>query len=760
MSTLALFLLLSLGGGVASGTSVWQRPKCFNATDLASLNLPLVAPQRDPDLAPIVVEENNWSSQLLASMVGEVILSEVLGYEVATKTNDDYVMLAYETCARGISDLNFEVWSVSEADAYDHWIVKLGQCIDTGAVGYAGSNVLAIPKYLSDAYPNDYLDVGELYGTMQSARHFDRSGTTPESMLPFRERQFVPEWCALETSPPNSQHLLNQEPYFKFQVNVTKFSPYCFELITIDPNWNRNVLPSLVRNNRLNITIPYVGIYNYFTITMSKFAAKKPVFAYSWYPTVFWSIADMVRVRFKEYTSYCYRNYTVTTSTADVNGYSSVDCDYPQDSLRKLSSLRLRQDPRLADAVVFARQFTLTDDNINKMLSTVDETLSGGQYMGSVFNSACKWMKQNVKTWSLWIQITPPAPGRVLITLSASTRTMVTAVVVVSIVIVFILQVFLFVKRYDPVVSSADHQLCQLMLTGTYFGFAGVLTLISDQTYSCLLTPWLLAMSFALVFGIMIAKTQRLWLIFGETTLVIKVITNRQIVFRVAMYVVFETAIIVAWAIAGRPVMERTALSGLNDSMQCVSANSGVFLVLLIGPNAAILAYGAYLANQCRKIPENYNESSYMAAALYTTTLFFIIIIAVQSVESNTVDARYGFMGVCITASLVLCQAIMFVPKMYGVMHKAEGESLGSTTKVVPATHAPVTKATASTTIERVTEQIVVQLKALEEVKDRDLALQRVLKWAERTGTTTTLVTMNTQTPQGPPATGASSTDP
>lgn len=104
------------------------------------------------------------------------------------------------------------------------------------------------------------------------------------------------------------------------------------------------------------------------------------------------------------------------------------------------------------------------------------------------------------------------------------------------------------------------------------------------------------------------AKTQRLWLIFGETTLVIKVITNRQIVFRVAMYVVFETAIIVAWAIAGRPVMERTALSGLNDSMQCVSANSGVFLVLLIGPNAAILAYGAYLANQCRKIPENYSK--------------------------------------------------------------------------------------------------------------------------------------------------------
>lgn len=142
-----------------------------------------------------------------------------------------------------------------------------------------------------------------------------------------------------------------------------------------------------------------------------------------------------------------------------------------------------------------------------EMLSTVDETLSGGQYMGSVFNSACKWMKQNVKTWSLWIQITPPAPGRVLITLSASTRTMVTAVVVVSIVIVFILQVFLFVKRYDPVVSSADHQLCQLMLTGTYFGFAGVLTLISDQTYSCLLTPWLLAMSFALVFGIMIVRT-------------------------------------------------------------------------------------------------------------------------------------------------------------------------------------------------------------------------------------------------------------
>lgn len=118
MSTLALFLLLSLGGGVASGTSVWQRPKCFNATDLASLNLPLVAPQRDPDLAPIVVEENNWSSQLLASMVGEVILSEVLGYEVATKTNDDYVMLAYETCGSRIASFS---GSYSDLVANSSW---------------------------------------------------------------------------------------------------------------------------------------------------------------------------------------------------------------------------------------------------------------------------------------------------------------------------------------------------------------------------------------------------------------------------------------------------------------------------------------------------------------------------------------------------------------------------------------------------------------------------------------------------------------
>lgn len=245
--------------------------------------------------------------------------------------------------------------------------------------------MLAIPKYLSDAYPNDYLDVGELYGTMQvrggirvspacrssddAARSFSLHDTLigraqrrnrccrsanvsscPSGARWRHHRPILSTSCQRHRGRASPLRELtlpfdrNQEPYFKFQVNVTKFSPYCFELITIDPNWNRNVLPSLVRNNRLNITIPYVGIYNYFTITMSKFAAKKPVFAYSWYvlsrivtsefsslgapryPTVFWSIADMVRVRFKEYTSYCYRNYTVTTSTADVNGYSSVDC--------------------------------------------------------------------------------------------------------------------------------------------------------------------------------------------------------------------------------------------------------------------------------------------------------------------------------------------------------------------------------------------------------------------------------------------------
>jgi hypothetical protein len=63
----------------------------------------------------------------------------------------------------------------------------------------------------------------------------------PDEMKAGYGREFVPEWCALSTSPPGCA--LNSQDFVDRKCNVTQYSPYCMELYGLDAA--RKLCPSL-----------------------------------------------------------------------------------------------------------------------------------------------------------------------------------------------------------------------------------------------------------------------------------------------------------------------------------------------------------------------------------------------------------------------------------------------------------------------------------------------------------------------------------
>ena len=214
------------------------------------------------------------SQNLVISLVVQ-LFQELLGYDTVNVTTSNEF---YKTCGLDLVDVAFEGWPLSSASYFQEWVLKRGDCLSFGSIGYTGYNFIGVPEYVLERHPEANLDVGNLYKTAAANQLFVRSGTTPQHLHADYAREFVPEWCALVTNPPNCHHQLNKLPYFNFECNVTQYSPHCMELLDITWEWQTNVKPSIVRNLKLNVTIPYLGWDNYHTVMAQRLAAKDIIF--------------------------------------------------------------------------------------------------------------------------------------------------------------------------------------------------------------------------------------------------------------------------------------------------------------------------------------------------------------------------------------------------------------------------------------------------------------------------------------------------
>ena len=127
------------------------------------------------------------------------------------------------------------------------------------------------------------------------------------------------------------------------------------------------------------------------------------------------------------------------------------------------------------------------------------------------------------------------------------------AVTAVSMTVTLLLIVVFIVCRSHPVMKASTPLFCVLMALGGLLMQSSVYaTGLYVTTVCCQAQVWLLTVGFSMLFGALFMKTYRVWRIFNAGKKLMKVaITNRQLLFALAMLLSFDVILNIVWSAMG-----------------------------------------------------------------------------------------------------------------------------------------------------------------------------------------------------------------
>ncbi|RDD36398.1 Gamma-aminobutyric acid type B receptor subunit 2, partial [Trichoplax sp. H2] len=259
-----------------------------------------------------------------------------------------------------------------------------------------------------------------------------------------------------------------------------------------------------------------------------------------------------------------------------------------------------------------------------------------------------------------------------------------------GIILALSLLVFNYYYRENRIMKLTSPNINNAIIFGSIFCYLSVIFLGMDSetlgihyrsfmTTACWIQVWLLLLGFMLGFSALFAKTWRLYVIFTNKTGKSKIIKDKQLYAFIAIIVTIGIAILVAQAAIDPIYLEERNLSAIpyknGDlivipvSMNCLTRNSVIWQVIMLGPNGILLAYGLLLAWRTRNISITAaNDSKYIGFAIYNVTIFSGTAVLVGFAVSQQA-IRFGMIASFIILSTTGSIALIFVPKILQIKY-------------------------------------------------------------------------------------------
>eukprot|EP00466_Bigelowiella_natans_P015291 jgi/Bigna1/138836/aug1.47_g13544 len=269
--------------------------------------------------------------------------------------------------------------------------------IDAGFMGYQGRSGLYVPTYSSDVYKTALSSLGnaDYASFVAESSDFWRSLQIPEVIQLYATQndtdivhglseryRFTPPWC-------NSW-------------NVDGSGSNCADIKAEIETYDKGQLHQVIVNRGLNLTVSYWGISGLETYVSRKLAKNETFIFKYWAPTKFISANSLSRLSLPPYTQMCYSN-----NTNSLAGDGSVDCDYPQISLRKVASPKVMPSSSSSpyhDFGSFLRRLNILQSEMDDLLQKASNSSL------DMYDIACQWIGTKTTTWPNWISNTFQAP--------------------------------------------------------------------------------------------------------------------------------------------------------------------------------------------------------------------------------------------------------------------------------------------------------------------------------------------------------------
>lgn len=256
--------------------------------------------------------------------------------------------------------------------------------------------------------------------------------------------------------------------------------------------------------------------------------------------------------------------------------------------------------------------------------------------------------------------------------------------------------IFMFAHWRHPVMLAASPVFCLAVLGGSLLVFASIFNwmpnLISDSI--CNLRPWLLPLGFMIMFGSLLAKTDRIcriyYGVYKSKAPVVITISNMHVA-GIVLAIAFIQSILSILMVTVTKLQSKLHVVDIyrpshNYEVCTFSTALKILFGINVGYAALLLGWGSYLAFRIRKVPiRMYDESKVIGFSIYNTAFFGAIVIVIQlAVGNNNRDVTFIITAICCFLGATLTTCSLFASKWFAIYRPTASSSSSDSTSSGP----------------------------------------------------------------------------
>ncbi|KAJ3090512.1 hypothetical protein HK102_003477, partial [Quaeritorhiza haematococci] len=230
---------------------------------------------------------------------------------------------------------------------------------------------------------------------------------------------------------------------------------------------------------------------------------------------------------------------------------------------------------------------------------------------------------------------------------------------------------FLF-YRNKAAIKTATIEFCLVIFLGSILLYVSVfLQAGAPSHFLCIARPWFLSLGFGTLVGGFLVKMVRVETIYRSGRAATQPNRKRISLFamlqQLVIILIFEIGALIALTTLDSPGVTQTTIElrgvGSYVQMQCKPFNQ-IPVVVLLAFNGMLIIYGCYIAWRSRNVPDAYNETKFIMAAMLLISFCAVASIPL-AVVLTSVQAVYQLQSLAINFATIASMAIFAVPKLW-----------------------------------------------------------------------------------------------
>ncbi|AYV86402.1 MAG: hypothetical protein Solumvirus9_2 [Solumvirus sp.] len=193
----------------------------------------------------------------------------------------------------------------------------------------------------------------------------------------------------------------------------------------------------------------------------------------------------------------------------------------------------------------------------------------------------------------------------------------------------------------------------------------------------CKAFNWLLHLGFTLMIQSMVIKTFRLWRIFTREELTTVKITINDIIVGLSIVILIDIIFLVLWSLISPITTREVIVDPDRISLNYTTCSSGssnfIFEMISIGYHSASLLLMMYISWNVRNIPDNFNETIYIAVGFYFGSFIIALVLGILLSSSTNNLGDYLVRSLGIIFITIFTIAPLFWSKVRGVAQELYG---------------------------------------------------------------------------------------